>query len=332
MSFADTLRKSRSSPTTVLHEFLIHYDPNIERVHAFVEGTPDAAFYRVYLEQYTSSEAVRVYNCEGKGQVYETYKKVIERFSQCRRVVFFVDKDIDDITGESWPIDPRIYVTDVYSIENYLVRKEVVNRYLLDFVKLKKIEIDFDPMLAQFDNQLKTFYKAMLPIMGWIIASRRAGKRPVLGSININELLALSDLGVMRRKQSRRFQYLTKVTGVISLPQSWRQIRRTCRELQRLSPKRYVRGKFEAWFLLEFLKRLMTELSLLARDSGGSISVSAQVYEANFTQLLVRGLPVPQSLEAFLNFHLKSPKPDITEGRTAGTKWGWAKVLDWLRK
>src|SRR5205823_5790279 len=118
MSFAELLKQSRSTPVAVLHKFLTNYDPTSTRTHVFVEGVPDLAFYRAYLDQYVASDTLKMYNCEGKIRVYETYRKIIDRFPECRRVVFFVDKDLDDITGEPWPVDPRIYVTDVYSIEN----------------------------------------------------------------------------------------------------------------------------------------------------------------------------------------------------------------------
>src|SRR5712692_6370908 len=97
MSFVDLLRQSRSRPVSVFHKFLVSYEPNGMRTHAFVEGFPDLAFYRNYIEQYVDAGSLRMYNCEGKASVYQTYAKVVERFPRCRRVVFFVDKDLDDI-------------------------------------------------------------------------------------------------------------------------------------------------------------------------------------------------------------------------------------------
>lgn len=331
MSFADLLRKSRSSPTAVLHKFLVNYNPSGRQIHAFVEGSPDLAFYRRYLDPYVDPGAVWLYNCEGKAHVYETYGKIIERFPHCRRVIFFVDKDVDDIIGEAWPADPRIYVTDVYSIENYLVCKEVVTRYLHDFVKLKRVEFDFAPVLSQFDKQRDKFYGVILPLMAWVVTARRSGQRPNLGNIALANLLLFSDSGFVERKRNR-LDYLCKVTGVQLPPGVWKPIRRTCLELKRLPPKRYVRGKFEAWFMLEMLKTLLAQLDREARQSGGAISVNTSVHDSNFVQLLVPGLPVPTSLASFLDFHLRSPEEAALESHQTILARAWRLLSKFLPK
>ncbi len=328
MSFADLLKNARSTPVTALHKFLTNYDPQSDRTHAFVEGAPDVVFYRSFLERRVSSDDLRMYNCEGKPNVYETFRKVVERFPSCRRVMFFVDKDIDDITGESLPADPRIYVTETYSVENYLVSKESVNRYLLDFVKIRRVTFDLTPIVNQFDDELKKFYNAVLPIIGWIVTVRRSGQRPMLTGIAINKMFSMSGSGVVRVKHSHVCNYMTKTTGVQFSPKSWRLVKRTCAELKRQDPKRYVRGKFEAWFFVEYVKRVVGELDTLARQSGGSISVNAQLQESNCIQLLVGTLAIPPSLELFLNFHVQPQPAAIVE-----TKQSWfARLRGWFTR
>lgn len=310
MFFDELLKNSRRSPVVAFHKFLIHYDPRNQSVHAFVEGAPDRAFYRTYLDDFVSAGTLRFYNCEGKAEVYGTYKKVTERFPACQRVLFFVDKDVDDITGQHWPVDPRIYVTDVYAIENYVVCREAVGRFLADFVRVRKLDFDFGPVLERFDEELSRFHRAILPLMAWIVAVRRSGGRPILKDVSVAKFINLADHSVVRKGFC--LAYLRRVTGVNAPDTTWRQTRRTCVELKRSNPKRYVRGKFEAWFLLEFVKRLLAELGRLSKQSGGSISVSTSLYESNLVEILVRGVPIPASLESFLNFHFRSgdpPKP-----------------------
>jgi len=316
MSFVDLLRRSRSSPVSVLHKFMTSYDPRHERTHAFVEGAPDLAFYRNYLELYVDAGTLRMYNCEGKANVYLAYKKVVERFPDCRKTVFFVDKDLDDILGEPWPVDPRIYVTDFYAIENYVVCKEAVRRFFLDFVKIRRVEFDLEPVFQQLDSQLEAFHRALLPVMAWVVVVRRSGRRPILADVNLGGFLRFSDSGVARRGHVPILRYLGRVTQVELRAGEWRQVRRTCRELGRLESKRYIRGKFEAWFLLGFIRQLLAKLAALAIESGGSIAVNAQLSDSNFVQLLVRAVPTPQALASFLEFHLKppeaTPRPGVT--------------------
>lgn len=304
MSFADILRNARSGPTTIVHKFLLSYDSNTDRVHAFVEGAPDLVFFRFFIERFTTPGSVRMYNCEGKANVYDAYQKITKRFPQCVRVMFFVDKDLDDITGQVWPNDPRVYVTDVYSIENYLCCKNVIERYIFEFVKLRRFSIDLGPMLEQFDEQLDKFRRAVTPVMGWILAVRRSGQRPVLANLDVGKFVMVSDSGVRRRKGAGRLKYLASSTGIEPPVSVLRQIRRGCEELRRLRPDQYIRGKFEGWFLVQFIKRFVEALSSVASTSGGSVSVVSQLENTNYVQLLVRGLEVPASLKVFLGFHL----------------------------
>src|SRR5579859_6672520 len=110
MSFASLLRESRSSPAALLHKFLNNYDPNQPGVYAFVEGDPDRSFFRAHIERHLADgKRLYVYNCEGKRKVFDAYVKITERHPRCRNVLFFTDKDVDDLTGRVWPTDPRIF-------------------------------------------------------------------------------------------------------------------------------------------------------------------------------------------------------------------------------
>src|SRR5690349_18681648 len=119
MSFIDTLRSARSSRVAVLHEFWTQYDPRQRRLHAFFEGHDDSIFFGRFLTWF-EQQGLRVmpYRCEGKRRVYEAFDQITGRIPDIRNVLFFVDKDVDDILGIPWTTDPRIFVTDVYSIEN----------------------------------------------------------------------------------------------------------------------------------------------------------------------------------------------------------------------
>ncbi len=89
--------------------------------------------------------------------------------------------------------------------------------------------------------------------------------------------------------------------------------------------KRYVRGKFEAWFLLGFIRRTHENLSRMAKEAGGSISVAVQLSDSNLIQLLVRALPAPASLSSFLDFHLRQ------EARPTDIKTGiWGRIWSWF--
>jgi uncharacterized protein DUF4435 len=328
VSFADLLRKSRSSRIAVLHKFLTNYDPYSPRVYAFVEGEPDAAFYRTHIGNYVRNpDLLFIYDCGGKPRVYETYNSVVARFPHCARVLFFVDKDLDDLVSQAWPTDPRIFATEVYSIENYLVCKDLVTYFFKNFVKIKGLELDLRPPIDLFDEQLRTFHRLLLPIMAWIVAMRRAGNKVVLTDVTMAALYIFGDEGPARKTSRATLEYLSRVTKTARRPGVWREVRRVAKELRRLPPKRYARGKFEAWYFIKFIRKITEDVSKVATEAGGSISVRAQLEESNFIQLLSSALPTPPTLDTFLKFHFSprtAPIDSVPDRRRC------RRILEWV--
>jgi hypothetical protein len=306
MSFTDLLRKARSSRIAMFHKFLTNYDPNSKRVYAFVEGDADEAFYRGQIQKYVLDQRlVYTYNCEGKSGVADAYTDIVRKYPNCERVLFFLDKDVDDIVGVRWPSDPRIFVTDCYSIENYVVDKQALSRYFKDYVKIRKIEVDVDTVLEQFEADLAYFHKMMLPVMAWIVIMRRNRCRVNLQDIDPGELFRVTDDGSSRKPRRFAIAYLTRVTQATAPSPTWAHLRVTCKELKRLPAKTYVRGKFEAWWFAEFGRRILEGVQRVVTESGGSIKTSMPLHPNTFIQLLAAGIATPDSLDAFLSFHTR---------------------------
>jgi hypothetical protein len=133
---------------------------------------------------------------------------------------------------------------------------------------------------------------------------RRAGHRVVLNDVDVGTLVVVADSGVHRRPHRQAVAYLKRVTQTDATGPVWRQLKATCRELRRLPPKIYVRGKFEAWCFVQLVERILAGMSNVAREAGGSISIAAPLSEGTLIQLLSTGTATPPSLDAFLRFHL----------------------------
>jgi hypothetical protein len=304
MSFTDLLRNARSSRGSVVHKFLTHYDPNSERVFAFVEGDADEVFYRAQIQKYVPDQRlIYLYNCEGKSGVYNAYEDIIRRYPKCERVLFFLDKDVDDIVGVQWPSDPRIFTTEFYSVENYIISRNSLSRYFKDFVKIRRVDVDLDDVLVHFDAGLKSFHRLMLPVMAWIVITKRAGSRVHLHDVDPGQLFRVTDDGTVRKRNRCAISYLARVTQANGGVSVWKVLRRTCAELERLPAKAYVRGKFEAWWFIEFSRLIMEGLTRVVQEANGSIRVHAQLNATTFIQLLAAGIETPARLNAFLTFH-----------------------------
>jgi hypothetical protein len=288
------------------HKFLTNYDPNSARVYAFVEGDADEAFYRTQIQKFVvDPRLIYTYNCEGKAGVADAYADVVKKYPNCERVLFFMDKDVDDIVGIQWPTDPRIFVTDCYSIENYIVNKQALSRYFKDYVKIRRIEVDIDAVLERFETDLDSFHRMMLPVMAWIVVLRRNGCRVNLQDVDPGEMFRVDDYGNHRKNGRCSIAYLVRVTQVNGASPSWRHLKAACAELKRLPAKSYVRGKFEAWWFVEFGKRILEGVQKVVQEAKGSLKVQMQLHPNTFIQLLSAGVETPARLETFLRFHTK---------------------------
>jgi hypothetical protein len=294
-----------------LHEFWTQYDPNQARLHAFFEGHDDIAFISPRIEKMLpNGMRLYKYRCEGKPLVIAAFNEISARLSDTRFVLFFVDKDIDDILGTPYPTDPRIYVTDVYSIENYLASADVLLRAYQSALRLAGVVFNELTIGAHFTSQLAIFHKKIMSTMAWILVARRDGKRPNLKNLNLSTMFSLTENGVAARAGSR-LAAISRATGVELSAAVVRRIPAACRELKRMSAKRVVRGKFEAWFFVEYWNALVRRLHQLAKESGGKVSVQVEITHTAFVPHVAALAETPDSLQRFLIAHLGNGNADF---------------------
>lgn len=311
MSFVEELRRARTGATPILHEFLTNYDPELPRIHAFVEGDDDVVFYKTVLQaRVKGKRRVYTYRCGGKERVYEAFRQVVARFSKCRGTLFFVDKDLDDILGRPWPTDPRIFVTDVYSVENYVVSPSALAILLNEFVSFRGVHFDIEVLLRQFEKELLRFHKLLTPLMALITWSRRLGLRPNLENLRLGQLFDFSAEGRVRVSRLDRLEYVCRTAGITVPGSAKERISETTEELKRLPPKRFVRGRFEIWFFVEFFKRLIAQLERSALEVTGKVRLRSPIEHGNILPILAGRIEIPEILDRFLSVHLSPIEGD----------------------
>jgi len=333
MTFIDMLRSARESRVAVLHEFLAQYDPMQKRVHAFFEGYDDITFFSAHIERFLP-EGFRLitYRCEGKSRVLEVFVEITRRTPDIRLALFFVDKDLDDVLGTPWPTDPRIFTTDVYSIENYVVNSDALTKLYRDHVRPKGIAFNDAEIAEDFDKQLVVFHRRMLCVMGWILVLRRAGQRPNLSNLDLSVLYRVLPGGRLRPIRGTRLRELTRITGVPPQPRCGSRVRDAVRELARMPAKRIVRGKFEAWFFVQYWRALTEYLRKLSVESGGRVQVKLSVTGSTLVPALTPYTVTPRALELFLRSHLRltPPSGSAEHQDRRGMPW-WRRLLRFRR-
>ena len=303
MSLVDLLRSARSTPASVLHEFKLYFDPARSQIHAFVEGQPDKPFYSHFIStRIPAGTRLYLYDCRGKKTVLESMDRLKKDYPQARTLLFFVDKDIDDLVGPQLGAD-CLFCTEVYSIENYFLESEAIGRWLEENWRLRDVRFDFAPVLAEFERELQRFCRCMLPIMAWVVAHRLAGNKPVLTAVDIGKILQVDGDGkvVRRMNAGGRIAYLDRVAQVTTTRAVLLEVKKCIGRLRQIDALSWVRGKFSAWFFCAFVKRVEDSIRVLATEAGGTATCRIQTHENNFIECMVPKIREPAPLSIFLN-------------------------------
>ena len=314
MSLIEVLRSARAQPITVIHEFKLFYDPGRLQVHAFVEGQADKAFYSHFVTPRLSVDTrLHVYDCRGKAAVLETMQRLTSDYPHAQKLLFFVDKDLDDYLGQSVAFS-RLFCTNVYSIENYLIDSKAVLRWFEENWHLRGVSFNLGPVQREFARSLRKFTRLSLPIMAWVLAHRRLGHRPNLSCVDFGRFVNCNLDGSVSRllPKTNRLTYLDGVSQVETTREVVREIRRCMTILSTTEAMIWLRGKFALWFLQQFMKVVEKNIREAAREAGGSASCRTQIHEANLVECMVSKIKEPASVAAFLDIwlpYIRAPVP-----------------------
>jgi hypothetical protein len=308
MTFEDKLRASRNFPIAAFHRFKLSIQTGEASLHLFVEGHDDKPFYVAFVSRRVSrSHLIRVHKCKNKDGVLRTLQ-LIARQGTDQLVLFFVDKDLSDYIGDYTPTNPSLFVTDTYSIENYVVDSYVVSRFLNDFVRCEDGFLTETDIVKQFRTQYDRFVQCMIVLMSWVIYLKRSGQHPNLSNLDLSKLFSIDSYLVFRRRRvgeaRSRVAFLDKTCNVTTPRHAFGDIANVAREIRGHPAKGYIRGKFDAWFMSTFLNRLVEALVAQARESKQTVRVTTQVHVSNLVELFSPRIVIPPHLATFLDQHL----------------------------
>lgn len=303
MSFADELIAARDSAASILHQFLLNSRrPAGADVHTFYENASDEPFYARMIHL-TSSQPTHYhsYHCGNKKSVYDAHCKISRRNPRGQVTLFFVDKDLDDLIPVHWPSAHNIFVTDTYSIENYMVSAEVLEHVWQSHLRQPRGAREFSIVLARFHAAHETFICECQVLMCWLLHQRRAGATCPFGNIRLDQLFEFTpDLRIKsnidKTNPASQFEEMTHVATAsdwdAKLPILMSSIRAH-------SYKSIIRGKFEFWFFIQFIRALTLEVQKARQP--GSPRINFQISESSAISLLSSGASCPPGLSGFLS-------------------------------
>ncbi len=189
MNILQELEESAQSYTTYYIDFLYRYDPKKKQVFAFYEGDEDSSFYHRLLKKYIGEDCELEEIVAGcKNNILKLQREFNWECYDNKQIVFFVDRDLSHWLGESINLDTNIFVTDEYSIENYIVNSTAFKVWLVNFEgfsRANKKEIDY--MLDEFNSCIYKFKDKMIPIMAKAIVAKRKDKDIRLSDFKISK-------------------------------------------------------------------------------------------------------------------------------------------------
>lgn len=313
MSLVDQLRQQRQTPQALWLQFITAYDSKRYNLYIFVEGKTDSAYYLPALRH--RGYKIRHFICDGKDGVIAAYneERIRKKISNRKSVLFFVDKDWDDLLNiTKIPQSNNFFVTEYYSFENYLVSPETIEMFWTDFYKLPQNE-KLTEVIENFQHGYSVFVKLIRPMMAWAIAQKkkeqelaviqnRKQKGLNLNNINLNKVFELdSDLKPFKKKDS--FKKIKKACG-FNHKLSFDNIKKELKKLKNLEPKQYIIGKFELWYLITFLDSLTKILTRKNQQNSERAMIKTQLTKENAIEVISGKVSYPKSLNKFLDLHL----------------------------
>lgn len=315
MLSADDLRQERENPRAAFLQFLFNNKKGTEGIHIFVEGKSDSSFFTNFVRIYAldAQEIYPCYICGDKESVYKAYKLATNVNTQSI-LLFFVDKDLSDIFNENWPKAQNIYVTDYYSMENYLVSTDMLSRVWTEMIHFSGLSVEFSDIYQnKLIAELNRFHQFCLPIMAWYIYLRKKGKKPNLKNLKFSDLFAFTeDLFLQQSDKVSEigvFEFIEQACGAKINPDwksenpDWKsEISEIADNLASPSPKNYIYGKLELVFFIKFIETLVKHLhnGISKKDSKARAWLNPDLYESNAIAVLAPRALLPLSLKIFL--------------------------------
>ncbi len=307
MSMLDIHQQALEDTPDAYHEFLQAYKKGRKCIYGFVEGKTDPSYYANKVQgELPDGWEVDFWHAGGKKKAI----KVFESFEWTRfkkgQVLFFFDRDFSPWVPEHQPEDVNIYVTDCYSIENTLVTKDVCKRVLQDLKGMEELcGEEMDNVLDVFGAQLQTFYKYAREISVHMIAWHRKGDAPCAENLKMQDIFEFVDGKIRRISKPKGTSgiaaYMCKKFN-LSRRGLGPHVENVERELDKEpDPKRYIRGKYELWFLLEFCEHISRNPKRFSSKIKVRSKLSCDLCLKNAVCIVGPQVRTPKTLREFLS-------------------------------
>lgn len=269
---------------------------NNGNIICFVEGKYDVDYYLGHFRHHFG-EYFELLECKNKKNVLKAYDTFYTSDHSNVKMGFFVDRDFDD-NHYSMPI----YVTDVYSIENYYCSVEAVKRLLKYALKIQK-QSEINDALSYYESCANDFHHTVAEFNSFYSVIKKKQReadcsyRVCLKNTFPNELATI-EIGNCRKSYT-----LNTLLNKYSLPQTLMTQKEVDDEsaiLLSRNPFCSFRGKYELEFVIKFLTKIVNEANKKNPTSIVKQKISATINKVCFMSDYAQYADFPNSLTDYL--------------------------------
>ncbi len=301
MSILDIHKTALENKISALHEFLTGYKKNEKIIYGFVEGKDDPVFYTSYIESMIPEDwELKLFSSGGKNNVIRIYDKLDWRTFKKNRICFFVDRDLSEMIPEKITIDKNIYITTGYSVENYVVKPNICVRVLKEIYGFDDIlDEDFIYVKSLFEKEIESYMRLMIPVMSLILSWRRSSQKCNLNNINLKKILTINTGVVSEIDSTKTLHIVHKHCGVpftnnVDLSKEEKDFKLGA------NYKKYTRGKYLLWFLIEFCNSIHSEAVNMFKSIQKPPKKKMGISHSNAMCVVGGKARFPSSLKTFL--------------------------------
>lgn len=303
--FVDFLEEEGRSWSSVLHVYRQGYRAGSGTIHLFFEGIDDKKYYMPYVRSQIENLETQTYVCNGKTDVLRLRDEIYINELNDVKILFFVDKDFDDLLDQLPGPFEDLFVTEFYSIENYLASEGAIRIIFDDFLNINKSDKLYEEVISAFAKSREQFGDFMRPIIAWALCLREDNIRPRLDKVSIGGCFKIAeDLSVSAKPN---FVSIFRRACEVGEPQIGDEcIEKWERRLLKEDVKIWLRGKYEVWHFAEFLRTLIRTLRKKQKKGTSRLKVPKGLEGNDLFETLGARLPQPKRLQMFLESHLRS--------------------------
>lgn len=307
MSILQELEESLQSDAPSYMDFLYRYDPKKKQVFAFYEGDEDSSFYHYFLKAAIDDDCELEEIVAGcKNNIIKLQQEFDWNLYNSKQIIFFVDRDLSYWLMESTHYNENIFVTDEYSVENYVVNSQGFKSWLIHFEGFARAnKKELNNMISQYEVSIADFKQKMMPIMAEAVVAKRH-----------NPSISLSEFKISRNK-SIIFDICNghldfKISIERKVLEKWKLAPEHCTEINEQMEcfsnniSHYsVRGKWILCFMAEIgeYMRLNTDIFAPSLKTKGKLPPTCSVPTSQCFSALAPYCTeaIPERLENFLN-------------------------------